>query len=208
MRIEDAEPYNVKGVQMPDQILVDIFTEHLPYEIDMLRNTYQSLRGSPLPTGFLKDALIESFCVHARSLLDFFKGMGGKLDDSNAAEFTKGFVTAIDEMTEPLKSIRPKLNKQIFHLTKTRTTKNADKFDPDYDATKVLAILESEIAQFTAKARTLDFGQFSCNTTPILFLNVSQSVATPSAYSVGMTLAPTQQTPPVGPTAPAGASKK
>ena len=30
---------------MPDQILVAIITEHLPYEIDMLRSTYRQLES-------------------------------------------------------------------------------------------------------------------------------------------------------------------
>ena len=54
------------------QILIEIYNEHLPYEIDMLRSTYIHLTANPPPVGVVKDALIESFCVHARSLLDFF----------------------------------------------------------------------------------------------------------------------------------------
>jgi hypothetical protein len=45
-----------------DQIFTDIFNEHLPYEIDMLRETYRLI--PPLPDGYQKNALIEAFCIH------------------------------------------------------------------------------------------------------------------------------------------------
>jgi hypothetical protein len=41
---------------------------HLDYEIWMLEQTYTRLRDDEV----IKNAIIESFCVHARNLLEFF----------------------------------------------------------------------------------------------------------------------------------------
>ena len=62
---------------MTDQILLGIIDEHLPYEIDMLRGLFRQFdnanRDLSEPEQKIKYfAQIESFCVHARSLLFFF----------------------------------------------------------------------------------------------------------------------------------------
>src|SRR5260370_26249933 len=113
---------------MPDKILVEIIGEHLPYEIDMLRLTYKELEAGAKKSApksqeeqACRYALIEAFCVHARSLIDFFADKRYKQTDAIASDFTTGFATALDVAKEPLKSIRVKLNKQIFHLTKDPT---------------------------------------------------------------------------------------
>ena len=48
-----------------------IISEHLPYEIDMFRYSYNGLRSSSYDQAKL-NILIECFCMHARNLLDFF----------------------------------------------------------------------------------------------------------------------------------------
>jgi hypothetical protein len=62
----------VTQVPKPTQTEKEEFLkEHLPYEVDMLRATYSLLQtASPNAVGF---ALIESFCVHARNLIEFSK---------------------------------------------------------------------------------------------------------------------------------------
>jgi hypothetical protein len=66
---------------MPDRILVEIFEKHLPYEIDMMRLIYREVEAranGPAPKSLQEEAgrnaLIEAFCVHVRSLIDFFFG--------------------------------------------------------------------------------------------------------------------------------------
>ena len=51
--------------------LDEVLSKHLQYEIHMLGFTYGALR-QPVEksTGY---ALIESFCIHARNLIDFFR---------------------------------------------------------------------------------------------------------------------------------------
>jgi hypothetical protein len=151
---------------VPDQILTDIFNEHLPYEIDMLRETYRLLTPTTPATDVYKNALIEAFCVHARSLLDFF--MYRKREtDVVASNFATGFIPQLNDVIEPLKTLKLKLNKQIFHLTKSRKIVEADKFDVASDGIEVVKLLEGEIARFAAACVGTQFGQLTRNTQPI-----------------------------------------
>ncbi|WP_315742083.1 hypothetical protein [Bradyrhizobium sp. SZCCHNR1075] len=158
---------------MPDKILVEIIGEHLPYEIDVLRLTYKELERVAKKSAAkgqeeqaYRYALIEAFCVHARSLIDFFADKRHKPSDVIASDFTVGFVTALDVAKEPFKSMRVKLNKQIFHLTKDRAIIDAKKFDVGIDGTTVLKLIEPEIAKFAAALKS-EFKSFKCATGPI-----------------------------------------
>jgi hypothetical protein len=157
---------------MADKVLTQIFKEHLPYEIDMLRRTYAMLEALARPPvdpetsdqEVQRFALIESFCVHARSLIDFFSKASPKKTDATAADFKPGFVTTIDRDKPPLAGIWFKLNKQVFHLTKNRPFAEADKFDVGIDGLGLMKMLEPEIARFMAFASSPDFQNLKYNT--------------------------------------------
>src|SRR5579872_4487128 len=102
---------------MPDEILKEIFADHLPYEIDMLRFTFNKLAQGGLAKEE-NNTYLEAFAVHARSLMDFFQNRQSKADDVVAGDFTSTFVPKINDKVKPLSGIRTKLNKQVFHLTK------------------------------------------------------------------------------------------
>ncbi len=183
---------------MPDKILDEIIDKHLPYEIDMLRSTYRQLSSvAKIPPGsesreqqVARHALIESFCIHARSLMDFFGNKSNDTTDAIAAEFTDGFATPIDPTKEPLKTLRIKLNKQVFHLTRNRTLLVAVKFDPGKDGTLLLQLFESAIARFNACLKP-EFNRFKCNTEPVVLVtNVLQDFATSTDSIVSVTLGP------------------
>jgi hypothetical protein len=157
---------------MPDKILVEIIADHLPYEIDMLRLTYKELARAKKPENLEEEAchnaIIEAFCVHARSLIHFFASKGRETD-AKASEFKTEFVTALDVAKKPLQSILDDvLNKQIFHLTKKRTTIDVKKFDVGDHGWTVLALIEPEIEKFMkALALKPEFGSLGCKTSPI-----------------------------------------
>jgi hypothetical protein len=160
---------------MADQILLDIINEHLPYEIDMLRSTYRQVQiaaknqaSETLEQRVHRFSFIESFCIHARSLIDFFENHQTHPTDVSAANFTIGFATNLDRSKEPLKTLRAKLNKQIFHLTTDRTILTADKFDGGVDGRAILNLIEPEIVRFTSCLAS-DFKTFRCTTDAILF---------------------------------------
>lgn len=172
--------------------------EHLPYEIEMLRDTYRALAATPPPTDVSKNALIKSFCVHARSLIKFFANKPGRRGDAIAGDFTADFVERLNLNTEPLKSLWRKLNKQIFHLTKVRTIVDADKFDPGTDGTIILQEIEQELQKFQ-NCLTPDFRHFRCKTSP-----PSVPMSGPLGPSSNSSSTMSDPTPQTGPTIRSG----
>ena len=76
-----------------DEELQDI-SEHLHYEIQMLYGTAWMLAAfrvpttlSPLEQHIVHNALLESFTIHVRNLLDFLYGPGSKPDDVLSDDF-------------------------------------------------------------------------------------------------------------------------
>ncbi len=178
---------------MPEKIFMDIIEEHLPYEIDMLRRTYMQLsvvcKVSPDRETDEQRAtrctLTESFCVHARSLIDFFADEK-RGTDAVACEFTDNRFVRLDRSKEPIKSIRDtKLNKQIFHLTKNRTIVESEKFDAGKDGMEVLKIIEPAIEVFTNFLLPEFQSHFKCATTPLLVRNLLPAFASTTAVFAG-----------------------
>jgi len=96
--------------------LHEILREHLPYELDMLQFTFERLLWNDIVQDDLRNALIESFCIHARSLIDFFNNKQGvwasEFVDSTYVSFRGGKVK---------RTLIAKLNTQIAHVTLERT---------------------------------------------------------------------------------------
>jgi hypothetical protein len=112
----------------------------------MVRTTFRALARLPksesetVEQWAVRCALIESFCVHARSLIDFLSNGGVEKDDVRAEDFTTGFAPLVISK-DPINSIRTKLNKQIFHLPKLRGTADIDKFSLATDGAKLVPII-------------------------------------------------------------------
>jgi hypothetical protein len=141
----------------------DILKKHLPYEIDMLRQTYRKLKQGPLPEWAVNNALIESFCIHARSLSDFFGNCRSKPDDFIAADFTN---TPATRFNIPA-ALRTKLNKEIFHLTGARKNIEADQFNMRTDGKQLIDELEQEIRRFEVCLPANFKKIFRCNIPPV-----------------------------------------
>lgn len=92
--------------------------EHYVYEINMLMLTYF---GIPIEhDDWKRNALMESFAVHARVLLDFFL-TPPKGDDVVADHFMPPSVQfAATHMQQLPPNLRTRINKQVPHLTETR----------------------------------------------------------------------------------------
>jgi hypothetical protein len=155
------DPLAVFYFPMSNSIIDEIKNRHLPYEIDMLRGTFKQLKeiddngGVPETASIgqkvVRNALIEAFCVHARSLIDFLTNRSDPKagDDATAAEFAPNFASNLDVNVEPLKSIRTKLNKESFHLTKKRP--DTGQLDVSTDGIKLLELLEADIKRFKSE---------------------------------------------------------
>lgn len=148
----------------------EILGEHLPYEIHMLQATHKRLLGV-LSDQVVANALIESFCIHARQLIEFFENKQG----CRAKEFTGGTYQAMN--LSNLETQRHKLNTQIAHLTARRTADSRGKIDC-VEREKLLIALMCEARNFRNKlvppyagnfnfqeARTLDVADSSLSVT-------------------------------------------
>jgi hypothetical protein len=181
---------------MPDQILMDIIGEHLPYEIDTLRLACLMLSKFPAPQTWKqevgKNALVECFALHGRSLMDFFSNKRTDATDAIARDFTTGYVCPFDLKTDQrLKTVRIKLNKQIFHLTKNRKIAVADRFDVGTDGVTLLNHIENAIKEFTKHLKP-DFQSFKCTTGPI---TISVHFTGQSSQPMGVSSQSGQPTP-------------
>ncbi len=117
----------------------ELFKEHLPYEIWMLHETLDALNRSASDK-VLENALIESFAVHARNLIEFLGGEYFDLGQFTAPKYNRG--TQLD-----WKKATTKLNVQISHITQARTTIAAEKLSPSERA-EILVALEKELGDF------------------------------------------------------------
>ena len=114
--------------QRSDEELAGFSEEHLRYEVRMLHGTAQALRDSARDQDgtigrITRYALLESFLIHARVLINFLYD-GPKWDDDVAAE---DFFDKNEQWTKhrPAKSCllrenQERINKAVAHLTKVR----------------------------------------------------------------------------------------
>jgi DNA-directed RNA polymerase specialized sigma54-like protein len=104
---------------------LQILREHLPYEIKMLRYTHDRLQAE-VKDRESNNVLIESFCLHARNLIDFFRGQRNTKEYACARDFTTKSYRPIDKEIHR-QTVYKKLNDQIAHLTYRRAEDPAEK---------------------------------------------------------------------------------
>jgi hypothetical protein len=108
-----------------DPKLKEIVEQHLTYEIGMLFWAYGAVNleaSKPQPEGHIINALIESFCVHARILNDFLLGKKNNVPAKSVTYDYKPFASGkID------KKLTDKIGAQIVHLGRDRTSDPASK---------------------------------------------------------------------------------
>ncbi len=102
--------------QFPEDVLHLTITRTVPYELGMLIETFRLLQvraiaGTPLGD-IINNALIKSFCIHARNLHEFFACKR----HVTACHFTKAYQPAGLTRDHVLK-----LNNQIAHIGQGRT---------------------------------------------------------------------------------------
>jgi hypothetical protein len=121
-----------------------ILADALPYELNMLEQTFLHLQTAE--PGWLSNALIESFCLHARQLIDFFQNK----QSVKAEQFTANGIYGAREASAIPKSLKIKLNTQIAHLTEKRTDVAAEKIG-GRERDLLLRCLVSETHRFAAE---------------------------------------------------------
>ncbi|HHT9133569.1 MAG TPA: hypothetical protein ACFYD2_01580 [Candidatus Avalokitesvara rifleensis] len=113
-----------KRTQRSDKELVNV-SEHLLYEIAMLLGTALDLvnPASNKWTVSNANALIESFTIHARILLDFLYSNNPQPDDVIAEDFFDDASVWLEQRqakTRLLTTIHKRVGKEVAHLTYAR----------------------------------------------------------------------------------------
>ena len=132
--------------------LQEVINHHVPYEVRMMRQTYAMLANGSPHLWFSQpviNALIESFCLHARSLIEFFSCEKPMADNTAAAKhFAKeGYQPCSDY--GPSRDLMGKLNGQIAHPSYTRTSAN-DKKVSAQDRATLMKFVENELVRFSS----------------------------------------------------------
>ena len=98
-------------------------SEHLFYEYWMFNCLTQSMMSGIFGQGAINNAVLESFTLHARALLDFLYSEKPKADDVLADDYFDDPVqwsSVKPEKTETLKMVHTRVGKEIAHLTYAR----------------------------------------------------------------------------------------
>src|SRR5579862_5901937 len=123
--------------------LIEYLGVHLDYEVKMLNGTYFAIPRAPLAndeTSIVKDALIESFCIHARALFEFFR------EEASRHEYTSSTYARCGHEEK----YRQRLNTQIAHVIyEGRTADDAKKIN-SLELFEMLNDLRQEWTRFKA----------------------------------------------------------
>lgn len=128
-------------------------SEHLVYEVEMLRWT-----GRAMAVGLLQDtpahnAFLESFTTHARAILHFFDPIGAKPDDALAEHFYSPpdlWATVRGPTSLEMSGLRRRASKEIVHLTYRRIDiPNNEKV---WHTDRVLAAINGLVLKFAKTA--------------------------------------------------------
>ncbi len=95
--------------------------EHLAYELEMFFATaVEQMFPDGKMSGNVKNALLESFLVHARSLLFFFYPGAVQPDDAFAQHFMKSdiiWAVVRPNLSPALRRVQKRVGKEVAHLT-------------------------------------------------------------------------------------------
>lgn len=125
---------------------------HVAYEIGTFRCAgyllhYEFFKGTPL-----SDALLESFLIHTRYLIEFFYEVGVEKDDVVAAELfddPRQWRIARGKQDKVLRDLPRRANKQLAHLTWKRL--DVTKVEKEWKITEIIIAMERAISLLEAQ---------------------------------------------------------
>lgn len=97
-------------------------SHHLWYEFTMFLALTQEL-SKRYPPGTINNALLESFALHVRNLIDFLYAENLSSDDVYAGDFfpcKEDWVKIRPQITPLLEKVKKRANKEVSHLTYSR----------------------------------------------------------------------------------------
>lgn len=102
---------------------------HLSYEIAMCHQTATNIRFGNVAEGVLKNALVESYALHLRNLIEFLYWKTSKNRDGlSASDFVRSreaWLKGRGRIPKVLTVAHDRANKQVLHFTKKRFASGA-----------------------------------------------------------------------------------
>lgn len=98
-------------------------SRHLFYEFTMLIGSSSQaliLASSLQPGNVIGNALVESFALHTRNLIEFLYAGIPNEDDVITEDFIQNWDSVGPKITENLASVKKRVHKEVAHLTYTR----------------------------------------------------------------------------------------
>ncbi|HXY25582.1 MAG TPA: hypothetical protein VEI73_13080 [Candidatus Acidoferrum sp.] len=182
-------------IHYTDQQLLDYSQEHLLYELHMFRWVGENL---PADKGFLLSALLESFAIHLRNLIEFFytEPNNARNDDLVAGEFFDSpNAWNPGTMSTSLKDARERANKEISHIT----YKRKEAIDPTkpWPVAALFKEVQAVAVKFAASASSkklhpsvVTWLKADPKTSVVLLTSASATTSNVAAVMVGMGGAP------------------
>jgi hypothetical protein len=124
-----------------DALAKELLRRHIPYEVNMLRATYKELLA-PSPSRLIRNVVIESFHIHARNLIEFFK------NDKQCVVDPRRYMTPDYRIDGDFiaRSLETRISQQIVHLTAQRIAGKGQLDNPERDQT--VTAIEQQISRF------------------------------------------------------------
>ena len=93
------------------------------YEVWMLSSLAQAIASGIASQGWLTNALLESFVIHVRGVMDFLYNDTPKSDDVVAQDFfpsAEDWIKIRPQLSELLRTAKKRAGKEVAHLTYSR----------------------------------------------------------------------------------------
>ncbi len=113
----------MKTKDLTEKQLVEYFSEHVRYEVQMLLNgTDAIIRGLKVPNG-LQHMPVESYAIHLRNLITFLYPASSRDTDVCAKDFFNkedSWDKVRPQLSEVLTEAKTRADKEVGHLTTSR----------------------------------------------------------------------------------------
>jgi hypothetical protein len=150
---------------MTDAELQAYSVKHLYYEVWMLQETAKRLLHDMTihQDRVMKNAMVESCCIHARALSAFLypERFARRDGDVTAEAYVLNMATWLDErgeMPDILVIVKDRTGKEIAHLTTDR--KEYDDPDKEWPLDEIVAALRAQLKSFIGHAAPVKLSEF------------------------------------------------
>lgn len=191
-------------VTYSNQQLLDYSQEHLLYEFQMFRWVGQSLNQDK---GFLLSALLESFAIHLRNLIDFFytQPAEARNDDVVASDFFDAPTGwAPGAIPKSLQDARERANKEVSHITYKR--KVATDPTKPWPAAELFKEIQTVAEKFATGAsgkklhpKVIEWLKGNAEKTAVLLVSAATTTSNTAASFVSFGPGPSAKTTGAGP---------